>query len=148
MSVDVMEVIWSESFQMQEEARLSPLASLVSSIMSVPTVCISCAGTEDGVPLALYADQEVMAGASLADILFEEHGVEISDDTVVLFEPRGPSNATPVPGMDLGGVLGEVLVTLAGPQHQIMSKKSDAMLSLEQSLQNVSQLREIAGVVQ
>jgi hypothetical protein len=113
--LDIIEHIWSDTLELREGGDLPPLAVILSSLLAAQMICFT---TKMGGPSARavvsYAGDEVMPGASLSDVLFEEFAIEISDQTIVLVEPSAMSDAEPVSSQDLGQALGQILVELAG----------------------------------
>ncbi|MGB7317135.1 MAG: hypothetical protein WBC85_04135 [Planktotalea sp.] len=119
MSVDIMEHIWSDTMELRQGSELSPLARLLTSLLAAPTICFTTkAGGDAATPLATCAGDEVLPGASLADVLYQEFGIEMSDETIVFIEPCKMSNADYFSGKELGHALGNILVELAGVDHR------------------------------
>jgi hypothetical protein len=113
--VDILEHVWSGTVERRDAAQLSPLARLLTSLLAAPTLCLtSQAGAENAKPFASYGGYQVLPGASLADVLDEELGIEISDETIVLFEPRAMSDAAQFTSKELGEMLGALLVDISG----------------------------------
>lgn len=124
--VDILEHVWSGTIERRDVAELSPLAQILSSLLAAPTLClITQAGKKGLKPFASYGGCEVMPGASLADVLDEELGIEISDETIVLVEPRAMSDADYYSGKELGQVLGSLLVDLSGLEQGQLTALAD-----------------------
>jgi len=116
--VEILEHIWSETLDLREGADLPPLASILSSLLAAPMICFTTRmGGANARPTVSFAGAEVMPGATLADVLFEEFAIEISDETIVLIEPLTMTDAKPLTGQELGQSLGEILVELSGLDH-------------------------------
>lgn len=75
---------------------------------------VTRAGPDHQQPFASYGGCDVLPGANLADVLDQELGLEITEDTIVLVEPRGLSDAPAYCSRELGEKLGALLVALAG----------------------------------
>lgn len=104
--------------ELRTGAALPPLAAILSSVLATPMICFTTkAGGASGQPFVAYAGSEVMPGASLADVLFEEFGIEISDQTIVMVEPFGMSDSEGFSSQDLGQALGQIIVDLAELNH-------------------------------
>ena len=115
MTNDIMEHLWSGAFERREPAELSPLAVILSTLLAAPMVCFASAVPDgDAAPFALYADTEVMPGATLADVLFQEFNIDLGDDVVIYIEPREMGGAEHYSSDALGQSLGNILVNLAG----------------------------------
>lgn len=110
---DILEHIWSGTLEQRTAAEFSPLARIFSSLLAAPTLCLTAQGAGKA-PIASFGGQEVMPGASLADVLDQELGIEITDETIVLVEPREMSEAASYSGQELGQTLGALLVALSG----------------------------------
>lgn len=101
-----------------EGSNHSPVARMLSSLLSVPTVCFTSKLDHEGMTAcACIAGEEVMPGASLADVLFEEFEIEVSDDTVIYIESAAMNQAKDYSAETLGQAIGDILVKLAVP-HQ------------------------------
>ena len=113
--VTTIEHIWSETLNLREKTNLTALASILDSLLAAPMICFTTkAGGPTARPIVSYAGDEVLPGTSLADVLFEEFGIEISDDTIVLIDPTDISDANGLSSQELGQELGQVLVELSG----------------------------------
>ena len=99
--MNILEVVWDSGTFLHVEQDLPPVAGLLNSLLAAPVVALSTGlAGGDQRALALMAGTEVMPGASLADVLFEEFSVEISEGTVVLVLPDngGPAEGRQQPG--------------------------------------------------
>ncbi|SFE85219.1 hypothetical protein SAMN04488523_11142 [Sulfitobacter brevis] len=115
MTKDIMEHLWSGAFERREAVELSPLAVILSTLLAAPMVCFaSAAPNSDAAPFALYAGTEIMPGATLADVLFQEFDIDLGDDVVIYIEPRAMGEAEHYSSDALGLSLGNILVNLAG----------------------------------
>lgn len=116
MTHTLLEHVWSDTFQVKQVSELSPAARILAPLLAAPTLCF----TSDMFPTSLtavatYAGTEVMPGATLADVLFEEHGIEATDDTIIYIEPTELGQAAQPTSDELGWIIGQVLVNLANP---------------------------------
>ena len=94
----------------------SPVARMLSSLLSVPTLCFTSKLDQDGMTACAYiAGDEVLPGASLADVLFEEFEIEVSDDTVIYIESAAMNQAKDFSAETMGQAIGDLLVKLATP---------------------------------
>ncbi|MDF3414840.1 hypothetical protein HKX54_10275 [Sulfitobacter sp. M57] len=112
--MNIVEHIWSNTLELREPANLPPLSSILASLLAAPMVCFASKGAGLGKrPIVSYAGDEVLPGASLADVLFEEFGIEICDRTIVLIEPVEMGDTEGLSSQSLGQALGQVLVDLS-----------------------------------
>jgi hypothetical protein len=112
--MNIIEHIWSDTLERRDGANLPPLGTILNSLLAAPMICFTTKeGGPDAQPVVSYAGDEVLTGASLADVLFEEFGIEICDRTIVLIEPSEASRADALSSQDLGQALGQVLVDLS-----------------------------------
>ena len=113
--MNIIEYIWSDTLTLREKSNLPPLAKILDSLLAAPMICFTTkSGGPAARPIVCYAGDEVLSGTSLADVLFEEFGIEISDRTIVLIEASDVSGAKSLSSQDLGEALGQVLVDLSG----------------------------------
>lgn len=113
--MNILEVVWDSGTFLHVEQDLPPVAGLLNSLLAAPVVALSTGlAGGDQRALALMAGTEVMPGASLADVLFEEFSVEISEGTVVLVLPDNGGPAEGASSQEMGTVLGEILVQVSG----------------------------------
>ena len=107
----VLKYIWDNALEQRTGDGLSPLARVFTSLLAAPTISfVSSLGSQS---FATYGGDEVMPGITLADVLDEEMGLEISEDTIVLIEPEAACTAAYVSSAELGRTLGELLLDLA-----------------------------------
>ncbi|MGE4326594.1 MAG: hypothetical protein AB7E21_10860 [Pseudodonghicola sp.] len=112
----LLEQIWGDAIEYRAPADMSPLAKLLSALLTVPTVAlVSHAGVARA--HALMESAELLPGASLGDVLVEELGIDIPHDAVVLIEPVASAEAEEVSGNALGQDLGHILIELASTGH-------------------------------
>ncbi|MFY0647355.1 hypothetical protein [Sulfitobacter geojensis] len=112
--MNIVEHIWSGTLELRDEANLPPLGNILNSLLAAPMICFTTKqGGPNVQPVVSYAADEVLPGASLADVLFEEFGIEICDRTIVLIEPAETGKAFVLSSQDLGQALGQVLVDLS-----------------------------------
>ena len=124
----LIEHIWSGTLTLCEGADLPPIAVILGSLLAAPMVCFTTrAGGPSMRAFVSYAGHEVLPSASLADVLFEEFGVEISDQTIVLIQPLCMSDTKTFSSPDLGQSLGQILVELAGLNQAEISVISETL---------------------
>ena len=114
MRSTLVEQIWNNSLHACQDDSISPLARMLQSLLPHPVACFySTSGYGVDEPIAMYGLEEVLPGATLADILDQECGIEISDDTIVLVESAKMRNAPHVCAQKMGQAMGNILVSLA-----------------------------------
>lgn len=148
--MNIVEHIWSNTLELRDPTNLPPLGSILASLLASPMICFTTKETRTGArPVVSYAGDEVLPSASLADVLFEEFGIEICDRTIVLIEPSEIGGVHTMSSQDLGQALGQVLVDLS----QLNQAENPAMISrrnAEVSQQNTpsSNQPELMNLVQ
>lgn len=108
----LLEQIWSEAIELRQPGQMSPLAGLLGTLLTVPTVTLVSHGGAER-PFAMMEGAELLPGASLGDILAEELGIDVPRDAVVLIEPAAFADAEEFSGSELGQKLGNVLMDIA-----------------------------------
>jgi hypothetical protein len=63
--------------------------------------------------------EELLPGATLGDVLDEELGLFLEPGTLVIIESEGFADAQNYSASELGGILGQILVGLAGMQPDV-----------------------------
>lgn len=84
----ILERVWNPSAELHLQNGSAPFVEMLERLLAVPLVAIY--DTSKGArqePLAVFADHEVMPNASLADVLYEERGISVDENAVVLFLP-------------------------------------------------------------
>jgi hypothetical protein len=110
---NILELFWSETLVEAPRNARSPLAALFTSLLAAPTLCLVADPDAPAFePFASYGGQEVMPGMSLADLLYEELSIEVSEETIVLVEPRSHAAEPYVSSQRIGTTLGNLLVSL------------------------------------
>lgn len=149
-TLNIIEHIWSDTLVLREGGDRPPLADILSSLIAAPMICFTIkTGCPASRAFVSYAGDEVLPGASLADVLFEEFGIEVSDQTVVLVEPPRKTNTPRISSDDLGQALGQILVELAGlnQDENRMIKQAAQSYPLQQSNQPTNR-RAMVSLVQ
>ncbi len=114
MKLALVEQIWKNELQICQEEELSTLAKMLKVLLGQPIVCFNTTEAwKSDQPLAMFGSEELLAGVTLADILDQEYGIEISDETVVLVEAPQLKIAFELGEQAVGMALGNVLVSLA-----------------------------------
>lgn len=114
MKSTILEQIWSGTLRPQTKEAMSPVARSLSSLLAVPTVSfVVTSNYADEEPYAWIAGAEVYPGASLSEILFEEYGLEVSDDTVVLVETRDTVSKDWISKDSLAETISDLLASIA-----------------------------------
>lgn len=110
----ILDQIWSGTIERKDLSEMSEIAQMLSSLLVAPVACFS-SDTVDvrRKPFAWVASQEVFPGASLADVLYEELDVEVSEDTVIYLEPASLREANTVPGDAMSDAICKLLANLA-----------------------------------
>lgn len=110
---EVLEQIWSARVEPRHRDRSSPLAQLLDTIFSVPTIgLVSTAGLSQ--PVAMMEGREMVMGATLGDILSEELDIDVPAGAIVLIEPAQLADADGYSAAELGQMLGQIMVNLVG----------------------------------
>lgn len=109
---NLLELIWSEAIELRQPDQRSPLARLLTELVTVPAITLVAHGGADR-PFAMMEGTELLPGASLGDILTEELGIDVPRDAVVLIEPSAFADAEVFSGSELGQQLGDVLTDIA-----------------------------------
>lgn len=114
MNGAILDQIWSGAMERRDPSDMSEIAQILSSLLVAPVACFA-SDTIDGrrAPAAWVAAEEVFPGASLADILFEELDIEVSDDTIIYLEPTTMRDSETVSGNALSDAICKVLAGLA-----------------------------------
>lgn len=115
MALDnLLEQIWSDTLEERNARDGSPISHLLTSLLAAPVLLlVDKSGTAVSEPFIGYGGFEILPGASLADVLLEEMGIEIDETTVVLVEPKEQSGETRSSTDELGRVVGKILVELS-----------------------------------
>lgn len=133
----LLKQIWGGLIEVRGPDDASPLARVLDVLLAVDTVSLVSKGGSTR-PIAMMENVELMAGATLGDILVEELGIEVAKDAVILIEPQDMADADAFCGAELGQALSSVLVDVANcvalplvetkafsaPSDRILSKKS------------------------
>lgn len=110
---ELLQSIWSGQVACRVGGEESPLAVLLGSILSVPTVSLELtSGTTDA--MAWPDSEELLPGCQLGDVLLEEMGIDIPVNSVILFEPPTAPDAERMSACELGQRLGAILSSIAG----------------------------------
>jgi hypothetical protein len=112
--VGILENVWSEGASLRLGQELPPLAKMLDRLVSPGVVALTLPKhSPTSIPFAVTAGTEVLPGASLADVLYEEFSTEVEPDTIVLFLPdQGECGATSRSD-EMGYLLGTILVQLS-----------------------------------
>lgn len=114
MSHNILEHIWSSQVELSDISRGSPVAHMLSSLLTVPTLCFTTRyNPSETTAFACVAGAEVMPGATLADVLCEEFDIDVSDETVIYFEAESIRDAKDYSADMVGKLIGNILVSLA-----------------------------------
>ncbi|MGC1504554.1 MAG: hypothetical protein WA782_10490 [Sulfitobacter sp.] len=136
--MNIVEHIWSDTLELRGATNLPPLGSILASLLAAPMICFTIKeGSAEARPVVSYAGNEVLPGASLADVLFEEFGIEICDRTIVLVEPSEIGQVNRLSSQDLGLALGQVLVDLSQ-----LNQSENAILATASKPQIVHQAQQ------
>lgn len=116
----VLAQIWSDFLEAREDADVTPLAEVLGALLKVPVVGF-VSKSDVFEPIAMFEHEELFPGATLGDVLDEEMGIFIESGAVVVFEPASFADSDSVSGQELGRVLGNILVKLAGRELKALS---------------------------
>ena len=109
----ILEHIWSDAIELRASDRMSPLARILDAVVNIPTITlVSHLGNSH--PVVFMESTELAFGATLGDILAEELGVQVPKGAVVLIESAEFADSKEYSGTELGQVLGNILLGLAG----------------------------------
>lgn len=114
MSTGILKEIWAGNLEARNISEMSAVPQMLASLIALPVVCFRLKDVSD-LPSATasFAGTEVLSGASLADVLFEECGVEVTDETIVYIEADGVRKEAARCPEALGQLIGDVIVKLA-----------------------------------
>lgn len=119
----ILKNIWSGTAYLRGAEERSPLAALLDSILSVPTISMVVASGVSK-PLA-YADSfELLPGCVLGDIISEEFGVDLPLNCIILVEPQDLADAQTTSTRELGQNLGLALSSIVGSVSQASSNSA------------------------
>lgn len=119
MSMDtLLERIWADKISFVDDGNASPISLMLKSLLAAPVVSfVDHSPSTGATPFVCYGGYEILPGASLADVMLEELGVEIDESSVVLFEPKSHLNAVWDSADDLGRTVGRILVDLSAMEN-------------------------------
>lgn len=121
---NLLSQIWDGSIELRNNDELSPLARALSSLLTVPTVSLTTQSLTTE-PEAIVEWTELMPGASLGDILYEELGFNVPRGAIILVEPRETTGSVHYQEENLSSTLGSILVSLAGSLADNLAADSD-----------------------
>tara|TARA_R110001606_G_scaffold251783_2_gene399750 strand:- start:579 stop:878 length:300 start_codon:yes stop_codon:yes gene_type:complete len=61
----------------------------------------------------MYAGEEIIPGATVADVMEQEFGLDLSEDAIILVETRSPAGSDQISPEQLGQSIGNIIVSLA-----------------------------------
>lgn len=112
--MDILENVWGEGASLRLGQELPPLAKMLDCLVSAGVVALTLPRhSPTSTPFAVTAGTDVIPGASLADILYEEFSTEVEPDTIVLFLPDQGECGAPSRSDEMGYLLGTILVQLS-----------------------------------
>lgn len=110
----LLERIWSDALEERSNLNGSPISHLLTSLLAAPVLSlVDTSSTAKTEPFVSYGGYQILPGASLADVLLEEMGVEIDETTVVLVERKERSGETRRSTEALGRAVGRILLELS-----------------------------------
>ena len=114
MSTGILNEIWAGNLEACNISEMSAVPQLLASLIALPVECFRLKDlSRFPSATASFAGEEVLPGASLADVLFEECGVEVTDETIVYIEADSVRAETARCPEVLGQLIGDVIVKLA-----------------------------------
>jgi hypothetical protein len=120
---DVLGQIWSNLVEPRALQDMSPLAQVLEAVLKVPTAgLVALSGLAE--PVAFFEGEELIPGASLGDVLYEEMGLDVTPGSVVLIEPEKFADADAYSGKEIGQYLGTILMDLAGHNAAVLESLS------------------------
>jgi hypothetical protein len=110
----LLEQIWSDVLEERTNLNGSPISYLLTALIAAPVLSlVDTSSTASSEPIVSYGGHEVLPGASLADVLLEEMGIEIDETTVVLVERKSNPGETRGSTEELGRAVGQILLELS-----------------------------------
>lgn len=110
----LLEQIWSDALEERTNLNRSPISYLLTSLLAAPVLSlVDTSSTARSEPFVSYGGYEILPGASLADVLLEEMGIEIDETTVVLVEHNSSPGETRGSTEELGRTVGRILLELS-----------------------------------
>lgn len=115
MALDtLLEQIWSGTLEERNAREGSAISHLLMSLLAAPVLpLVDKSAKAASEPFIGYGGFEILPGASLADVLLEEMGIEIDEKTIVLVEPKEQSGETRSSTDELGRMVGKILIELS-----------------------------------
>lgn len=114
MRSELMEHIWSNRLELTEAHSVSPLGRILNSLLAAPLTRFVLHGRDDHfAPFAMYAGEEIIPGATVADVMEQEFGLDLSEDAIILVETRSPAGSDQISPEQLGQSIGNIIVSLA-----------------------------------
>ncbi|RMH46332.1 MAG: hypothetical protein D6688_04970 [Alphaproteobacteria bacterium] len=105
-------LIWSGAVEALA-VRETPLGAALDALLVVPTVVVVTKDV-DHEPALFLADDEILPGCTVADLLAEELDIYAPEGAVVLVQSREAVDRQDISSERLGRELGGLLVALAG----------------------------------
>ncbi|MGR3508432.1 MAG: hypothetical protein ACU0CQ_17215 [Sulfitobacter sp.] len=114
MRSELMEHIWGNRLELTEAHSVSPLGRILNSLLAAPLTRFIIHGRDDQcAPFAMYAGEEIIPGATVADVMEEEFGLDLNEDAIILFEARSAVGTDQTSPEQLGRSIGNIIVSLA-----------------------------------
>lgn len=131
MRVKLLEQIWCNRLELRPAHSISPLGRILTSLLALPlTHLVVRDPTANQVPFAMYAGEAIFSGATLADVLEEEFGLDLNDESIILVEGLPTAGTPDVSPEQLGKSVGNIIVSLARTESNKLfadvNRRSDA----------------------
>jgi hypothetical protein len=108
----LLEQIWSQIIRVPEPGRVSPLSSILESLLSVSVVTL-IQDDSSAAPYAMTEDSILLPGVSFGDVLAEEFNITMPENALVLVEPAHLADAEKYDPKEIGEILGRILIGIA-----------------------------------
>ena len=114
MSFTVLDHLWADALTIPERALLSPIPKLLSKMTGAPVVALSSSLEANCLKaFAGYANEELLPGASLSDLLYEECDVEVPENAIIYIETAPVSELRDMNSACITNLIGQIVVKLA-----------------------------------
>lgn len=128
----LLEHIWSDALEERSTRDASPISHLLTTLLAAPILSlVDKSPTSMFEPYVGFGGSEILPGASLADVLLQEMGIEIDETTIVLVEASQRAGETRRSTDELGRVIGDILIKLSAMDSEVhaTSGPSESLIS-------------------
>jgi len=114
MQLTVLDHIWANALASPERALLSPVPDLLGKVTQYPVFALSTTlEASSHKAIAAYADEELVAGASLADLLSVECNIDVPDEAIVYIETAALASYRNLGTARIANLMGQLVLKLA-----------------------------------